>query len=204
MAYNPYMSKLHELKKQMEGSSGADKPPVQATPPSPAQSPAQSPAPIPPPRPTPNFAPGPRPGGYAPSAGPELPRGYLEQGYFDAAGHIHKELLVDHAREVARLIGMRQDRAEGIKNAQLRKFYGHVKTAESRMNYGVPFEAVRPRILELSAFVAEAHGKEKVPKIFKEFMDRNLERVTDGKSFREGFVKHFQAVVGFFSLYYRD
>ena len=197
MTYNPMWNKLNELKQQQEGA-GTAKPPDKVTPP-----PPNPPAP---PRFTPNQSSAPRPGCYAAAAptGAKLPAGYLNHGYFDDAGHIHKELLVDHAREVARLIGLRQDRAEGIKNAQLRKFYGHVKTAESRMNYRVPFEAVQPKVLELSAFVAEAHGKGKVPLVFKEFMDLNLNCVSDGKSFREGFVKHFQAVVGFFSMFYRE
>ena len=205
MTYNPMWNKLNELKKQQDGPAAgvpAEKPaspsqpaPRAAMPQSASAAPSRYPASPPP---------GNRPGGFAPFAAVDLPKGYLEQGYFDAAGHIHKELLVEHASAVAKAIGLRQERAEGIKNAQLRKFYGHVKTAESRMNYGVNFEAVQPKILELAAFVAEAQGKGKVPLVFKNFIDLNLNYVVDGKSFREGFVKHFQAVVGFFSFFYRD
>ena len=206
MAYNPYMSKLNELKKQMEGEAPAspvEKPASPAQPVAPKAAAPQS-APAAPPRYPASPPPGNRPGGFVPAASADLPKGYLEQGYFDAEGHIHKALLVEHASAVAKAIGLRQERAEGIKNAQLRKFYGHVKTAESRMNYGVSFEAVQPKILELSAFVAEAQGKGKVPPVFKSFIDMNLSYVVDGKSFREGFVKHFQAVVGFFSFYYKE
>ena len=206
MTYNPMWNKLNELKKQQEGPAAvvqAEKPASPAQPVAPKAAAPQS-APAAPPRYPASPPPGNRPGGFAPAASVDLPKGYLEQGYFDAAGHIHKALLVEHASAVAKAIGLRQERAEGIKNAQLRKFYGHVKTAESRMNYGVNFEAVQPKILELAAFVAEAHGKGKVPLVFKNFIDLNLSYVVDGKSFREGFVKHFQAVVGFFSFYYRD
>ena len=204
MTYNPMWNKLNELKKQEGPAAGA---PAEKAP-SPAQPTPKAPTPQSAPAVPPRFPSGPPPGnrhgGYAPSAPIELPKGYLEQGYFDAEGHIHKALLVEHASAVAKAIGMRQDRAEGIKNAQLRRFYGHVKTAESRMNYGVSFAAVQPKILELSAFVAEAHGKGKVPLAFKTFIDLNLKHVVSEKSFREGFVKHFQAVVGFFSFYYKD
>ena len=202
MAFNPYMSKLGELKKQMEekaSASPAEKP-SSAAPPAP-KVPAQQNVSAAPTRYSSPPPPVNRPGGFVPPASADLPKGYLEQGYFDAAGHIHKVLLVEHASAVAKAIGLR-DRAEGIKNAQLRKFYSHVKTAESRMNYGVSFEAVQPKILELSAFVAEAHGKGKVPQVFKNFMDINLRHVVDSKSFREGFVKHFQAVVGYFSFHH--
>ena len=204
MTYNPMWNKLNELKKQQEGPAAAnpEQKAASAAPPAP-KAPPQTVSAAPPRYPN-SPPPGNRPGGFSQTASADLPARYLEQGYFDAAGHIHKLLLVEHASAVAKAIGMRQDRAEGIKNAQLRKFYGHVKTAESRMNYGVSFEAVQPKILELSAFVAEAHGKGKVPLVFKNFMDINLRYVVDGKSFREGFVKHFQAVVGFFSFYYRD
>ena len=218
MAFNTYQDKLSELKKQLEEagkeqSTGA--PPTAEPEKTAGKAPAAvssvpvksfQPSPIPsgPPRNPVNTAPPPRSGSYPPPGSGQLPGGYLKQGYFDSSGHIFPELLVEQAREIARIIGMRQDRAEGIKNAQLRRFYGHVKTAESRLNYGVSFADIRPKILELSAFVAEAQGKGKVPLVFKEFMDLNLERVVDGPSFRNGFVKHFQAVVGFFSFYYRD
>lgn len=214
MTYNPMWQKLNELKMQpaaatekgQEQTGGQEKPKA-SVPPSQAVNRGPTVAPPNPgagaPRNPINTAP-PARGSFQPPGALQLPAGYLQNGYFDAAKHIHKELLVEHAREVARVIGMRQDRAEGIKNAQLRKFYGHVKTAESRLNYGVSFEEIRPKVLELSAFVAEAQGKGKVPLVFKEFMDINLSYVVDGPSFRDGFVKHFQAVVGFFSFYYRD
>jgi len=145
----------------------------------------------------------PRPGGtgnYQQPNNPKLPPGYLAGGYFNAAGYLKNELLVDHAREVASLIGEGND---GIKNSQLRKFFGHVRAADMRMNYGVPYEAVHVSILELASFVADAKGKSKVPEVFRRFIDKNLENVHDAKSFREGFVKHFQAVVGFFSSFYK-
>lgn len=143
-------------------------------------------------------------GGFHTGGGAGLPPGYLAGGYFNSNGYLKKELLVDHAREVARAIGLRDQGYEGIKNAQLRRFYGHVKAAETRMNYDAPFEAVQLSVLELSAFAAEAYGKRKVPLVFKQFMDKNLENISDAKSFRQGFVKHFQAVVGFFSSFYKD
>lgn len=136
-------------------------------------------------------------GGYV--GGPALPEGYLQNGYFDKAGNIRPELLLRHAEEVARAIGRNPG---GIANAQLRKFYGHVRMADTRMSYDVPFEIVRGSVLELGSFVAEARGKNKVPEVFKQFIDRNLERIADGKDFRQGFVKHFQAVVGYFTFHY--
>ncbi len=132
---------------------------------------------------------------------PGLPHEYLSGGYFNADGYLKSELLVDHAREIARLIGRDPG---GIKNAQLRRFYDHVRAADMRMNYDAPFEAVQPSILELSAFVAEAAGKRKVPEGFRHFIDKNLENIWDAKSFRQGFVKHFQAVVGFYSSFYKN
>lgn len=130
-----------------------------------------------------------------------LPSGYLTGGYFNDEGSLKDELLVDHARDIARTIGAGY---EGIKNAQLRKFYSHVIAANERMNYGESYASVRPTILELSSFVAEAAGKRKLPIVFKQFIDKNLEHIKDEKTFRLGFVKHFQAVVGFFSSFYRE
>ncbi len=135
------------------------------------------------------------------SSPPVLPHEYLSGGYFNADGYLKKELLVDHAREIARLIG---EGSDGVKSSQLRKFFGHVRAADMRMNYDAPFEAIQSSILELSAFVAEAKSKSKVPEIFKHFIDMNLKNSRDAKSFRQGFVKHFQAVVGYYSSFHRN
>ena len=130
---------------------------------------------------------------------PTLPEGYLKGGYFDENGNIRAELLTGQAEAIARAIGQPYG---GIANAQLRKFYGHVRVADTRLRYDAQYEAVCASVLELSAFVAEARGKNKVPQVFKEFIDRNLQYIRSEKAFRQGFVKHFQAVVGFFSYIY--
>lgn len=213
MGYNPF-DKLKDLKLENTGSpanasgdaeirpkpavtsGGPMKPAASSTPMAP-KPPAPFGGAVKPPTPPPSGGSGFRPAG----GGSLLPPGYLSDGYFNADGYLKKELLVEDARDIARIIGQGYD---GIKNAQLRKFYSHVRAADTRMIYDAPFEAVQPAVLELSAFVAEALGKKKVPIAFKEFMDKNLENIHDAKSFRQGFVKHFQAVVGFFSSFYRD
>jgi CRISPR-associated protein Csm2 len=177
--------KLKQLKGNLEsGNAGAARPAGNATPTAPPRSGGE--------------------GGQRQESGGGLPTGYLAGGYFNDDGYLKKDLLVDHAREIARQIGLRGQGYDGIKNAQLRRFYGHVRAADMRMSYDAPFEAVQPAVLELAAFAAEAVGKRKVPCVFKDFIDENLKNIHDAKSFRQGFVKHFQAVVGFFSTFYRD
>ncbi len=61
------------------------------------------------------------------------------------------------------------------------------------------FGAVNADIKRLVPFAKDGVGKNKVPREFLEFIERNVQLVKDEKSFVKGFIEHFQAVVANFS-----
>lgn len=128
-----------------------------------------------------------------------LPREYLREGYFDQNGNLHCDLVTETAMEVAEKIGL--DRKMGT--AQLRRFYGHAKNQLTRLQMSnVDFDVIRADVQKLRAFAAEARGKSKIPTVFFKFIETNLSKVVDEKSFVEGFMEHFQAVVAYFYYLY--
>jgi CRISPR type III-A-associated protein Csm2 len=127
-----------------------------------------------------------------------LPVGYtalLEKGYFNPDGRLWEEFLTTMASEVARAF-------RGLKNHQLRRFYGHAKAAENRLNMTRDWHAVNLDVKKLSPFVSEAKGKDKIPPSFYDFIEKNIRLVKTEKDFKEGFMEHFQAVVAYFTYHY--
>jgi CRISPR-associated protein Csm2 len=128
-----------------------------------------------------------------------LPENYLSKGYFDEKGHLYVELVTSTAEQVAKAMG---NDNPALTNSQLRRFFGHARAADNRLNMDEDFNSVNIDIQKLRPFVAEARGKGKVPKSFYDFIDKNLELVKDLKSFKKGFMEHFQAVVAYFYYHF--
>lgn len=124
--------------------------------------------------------------------GPSLPRNYLEGGYFGADGYIKPELLVDVAQEVARAL-------EGLNNTQFRRFYHHIRAVEQRLEVMEDWRAVEGDIKKLIAFAAAAKAKNKIPPVFYNFIEKNVQQTNNEKSFRKGFLEHIQAVLAYHS-----
>jgi CRISPR type III-A-associated protein Csm2 len=127
-----------------------------------------------------------------------IPDDYLKDGYFTEKGHLRIELLTSTADHLAKVFGF-----DNLSRSQLRRFYGHVRAAENRLEMLGDFEPVKVDIFKLDSFVAEAKGKGKVPESFYRFVKSNLAQVTDEKSFKKGFLEHFQAVVAYCANYLR-
>ena len=128
-----------------------------------------------------------------------LPQGYLREGYFSSDGHIREELLTTTAEAVAKSFG---EAFPKLTTGQLRRFYGHVKTAEKSYQYSGDERKLVLDIKALASFVAEAQGKKKVPREFYKFIKINTEKVQSDRDVLRGFMPHFQAAVGYFYYYY--
>jgi len=127
-----------------------------------------------------------------------LPAGYLDKvagGYFDEKNCLRVEFVGEMASNVAKSFGTK------LKNHQLRRYYGHVKAAENRLNMTGDWPSVNIDIKKLGAFVSEAKGKDKVPDSFYKFIDGNVMQIQTRHDF-EAFVEHFQAVVAYFTYHY--
>ena len=132
-----------------------------------------------------------------PTGGPSggLPEGYLRNGYFDETGNLRPELITDHARLVAQALANAKPEMSAT---ALKRFFGKVRRAENFLATGTLYPAVRVDILELEPLAAQSVNRRIVPQLFEQFIRRNLALVTDDRSFRQGFVRHFQYVVAYF------
>lgn len=145
-------------------------------------------------------------GGYT---DPRLPAGYLANGYFlpstDGRGYkyLRDELITTHPLALAKAFADVK-----LTTGQLRRFYGHARYAAQRLEYGEPFEAVRPVILALEPMVAGAVGRAQSAsqsrdyELFKQFIDRNMTfAIQSREDYLQGFVPHFQYIVAYFTYF---
>jgi CRISPR type III-A-associated protein Csm2 len=92
-----------------------------------------------------------------------------------------------------------------MKSHQLRRFFNKARGIEAKLEREKDFEAVKADILGFKRDVAYQVGRGVVPAEFKQFIDRNVElAVEDKKSFKQGFLQHFESVLAYFVYYFRD
>ncbi len=130
--------------------------------------------------------------------GSGIPENYLKDGYFDKDNCLFEELVTTTANQIAMSFSTSYPK---LKNHQLRRFYQHARAAENRLSMTHDWPSVNIDIKKLKPFVAEAKGKGKVPEVFYDFICRNIDNIIDEKSFMQGFLAHFQAVVAYFTYY---
>lgn len=89
-----------------------------------------------------------------------------------------------------------------LTSSQLRKFFNEVRSIEAQIDG--KFDEQKALILMLKSKVAYSVGKKtsKTPAEFKDFIDACIDKIIDEKDFK-GFVKFFEAVVGYFYYYYK-
>lgn len=128
--------------------------------------------------------------------------GYLERGYFDEAGNLRVEYV---GREKVEPLVREMGRAKpALTQGQLRRFFQHCRRIETRLkSEEVSWAQVRAQVVFLDAAAQDAYGKQprKVPSLFRDFVQRNIASVQSEKDFREGFLPHFEALVGFGSMH---
>lgn len=121
--------------------------------------------------------------------------------YYDEAGNIRKELLNEDAEKRATEFV----RVSQIKSAQLRRFYGDLKSLERKLDFKMnnenikdPFLSVLPLVKMIKSKVAYASNPKnpKIPKTFADWLSLNIDSVNTIDDFK-AFMLHFEAVVGF-------
>jgi CRISPR/Cas system CSM-associated protein Csm2 small subunit len=120
-------------------------------------------------------------------------KGYPD--YFDAEGLLKPEYVTTKAEEIA--VNLGNERPTRMTMHQLRAFYKHVKLQQSALENGQGLNKVLLEISKLKPFANERANKDKVPRYFEEFINRNVDKVKDKHAFVDGFVEHFQAVVAY-------
>ena len=95
----------------------------------------------------------------------------------------------------------------GLTTGQLRRFYNYCRSIEHQLNVeGRSWEQVSADFEALGARAQYAQSKStgNFPREFQQFIDENVQRVKDAdghqrEAFLEGFLPHFEALVGFAS-----
>jgi CRISPR-associated protein Csm2 len=139
--------------------------------------------------------------GYRPGGPPKGPIGLKEllerEGikdyfgdYFSTTKHLRPEYLDQWADKLGVVFGR-----EKLNKHQLRAFFNEVKRIETVYgdNYG---EELRNRLLTLKAQAHLRQERRTIPKAFRDFIDANIQKVRDSKSFK-AFVQHFEAVLAY-------
>ncbi|CUS82465.1 CRISPR-associated protein Csm2 [Candidatus Kryptonium thompsonii] len=110
---------------------------------------------------------------------------------------IKEEMVTTKAEKWADEFIGRDPRKPELKSAQLRKFYNEVRALADRVEVE-GFEKVKPLIKMLKVKVNYQKGRKLVPEKFVDFITECVDQVNDKEDFLDGFVKHFEAVVGYY------
>ncbi len=127
-------------------------------------------------------------------------------GYFDAAGNLRIEFV---ARDRIGPIAEEMSRAAPpLTMNQVRRFFQHCRAIEARLRARTSsWEAERTlHFITLDRAAADALGKSppKIPQIFHDFIQHNVAAVRTEKDFLDGFLPHFEALVGFGTQFFRE
>lgn len=138
-----------------------------------------------------------------------LPDKYLDGGYFDEKGHIKPELITNVAESIARTLV-----EANVTSAQLRRFFGHVRSVEREFTQKGGGEEIFTELISqvqslkpmVANYVGRAPGSwdRERREVFKKFIDRNVDKTLSGKmakNFKEGFIPHFESIVAYYKYY---
>jgi len=130
---------------------------------------------------------------------------YLKEGYFDTEGNIIEAYLRKTKVEVL-VKGMAFTEKAALTTHQVRRFFQHCRFIEAKIRAGASWESQRAEFLKLAVAAADAYGKrdKKIPKPFFDFVNCNTNKVKSKKDFLKGFMPHFEALVGFGSIHFKD
>ncbi len=124
----------------------------------------------------------------------------LSKGYFSQDGVLVENMIIKWPQYVAKKLG---EAKPTITYSQLRKFYDKIISFQRQLEIKHNFDEVKSSTLLLSPLVAEAVGKNKVPKEFQVFIDANLQQAKLSENhYIKGFALHYQSVLGYFKYYY--
>ena len=130
---------------------------------------------------------------------PELPDSYFRT---DSHGHsclrhefVSRRTLDPYVRAFA-------TSKPRLTTAQMRRFFNHCREMERLLTVeGYSWERVAARFASISAHAHNAAAANKIPAKFRGFVDEHVDRVLASDNPREafltGFLRHFEALVGF-------
>lgn len=127
---------------------------------------------------------------------------YLKGGYFTPEGHLRREYVTRD--QVEPLIQAMAHADPKLTQHQIRRFFQHCRALEARLRARkATWPELEAEFCKLDAAAADASGKSppKIPALFHDFIRRNVAAVRTEKDFLQGFLPHFEALVGFGALH---
>lgn len=126
------------------------------------------------------------------SRGFSWPPGYPD--YFDDRKIVREDYILKHAIDIAECF-----RVEQLTRNQLQNFYRHIRRLSDSLEYVAEEESDRVlrKLQAVEPLANYAKDRKVIPAVFFEFLKRNIDKCNDRRTFRHGFIEHFQAVVGF-------
>ena len=96
-----------------------------------------------------------------------------------------------------------------LTTGQIRRFFNHCREIERQLKVdGESWHQVSARFEALCYHAQNAVAARKIPREFQNFIDENVKRVVSAeepeKAFLDGFLPHFEALVGFGAAYLRE
>ena len=139
--------------------------------------------------------------------------GQFPDSYFDADEQGRDCLLTDFVasskvQELAKTLG--ENVRPPLTYGQLRRFFNHCRDIERRLEIeGESWQCVAARFVMLSAHAhSAAASPSKIPLLFRDFIDVNVGKVKSSHNpraaFLNGFLPHFEALVGFGAAHMKD
>jgi CRISPR type III-A-associated protein Csm2 len=140
----------------------------------------------------------------------ELWPDYLKDGYFygkDEEGRPKLRLEYVSREKVEPLVQEMSRARPQLTMHQLRRFFQHCRATEAKLKQNAAsWESEQANFAKLDSAAADAFGKEpkKIPRLFHDFIQRNVAAVKTKEDFLKGFLPHFEALVGFGALHLKE
>lgn len=127
---------------------------------------------------------------------------YLAEGYFEqrkGRSVVRDEVIDSLAEDVALIL---LDAKPKITTHQIRRFYNTTRNLNLRLIREHNFENIRIELLSLKKHASIQTARELVPEPFLNFITKNIELAKkDERSFRLGFLPHFESVLAYFTYH---
>ena len=130
---------------------------------------------------------------------------YLSSGYFDKTGNLLPALVV--RSNIQKFAADMANARPALTTHQVRRYFQHCRAIEARLRSQTStWQREITAFMTLDRAAADAFGKApaKIPQLFHDFIQLNVAAVKTEKDFLEGFLPHFEALIGFGSAYFRN
>ncbi|MEM3373495.1 MAG: type III-A CRISPR-associated protein Csm2 [Candidatus Anstonellales archaeon] len=133
--------------------------------------------------------------------GTSLPIEYeqeIDDGYFNKEDRLKESLIIKYPQMLSVIF---TSEPKKNKPSQIRKYYDYCKNLEGILKIKNNFNAILPDLYQLIPLTINAMNKDHISNTFKDFIEININlAVKSEKNFTEGFLPHFQALIGYYKI----